>query len=390
MITSFKLDIIDDILNKRLRPWIKENEHSDKYYRELLGKENEVPLPNDLKYRIAFQPHILFTYRVRYYCRLIDNAVANHLQQAFNTIDSDGSRQLTRYLLKLTRESVETLVADAVTHCLTLKVKPDDLTDFIETRQEKEYLVILHYLIAALIRCWIEMQERYKSVLDSSERYDVRSFYASKVGWVEDSIAQVEPINKKENKGNQKTRNTSKKKKRQSKKPGYISTTFVYKGYEEDNYRKQRLDLIADSLTAFIDASTKKQLIKSLFKGIPLQEKDKLTWIGTQAELAYLFRQLHKYLNCTDDEYYWQTVAAHFIIETKYKKTTRKVAVSADKLKSNTQKPKADLKKKLDDIVFYFGADLTKLLGQYKKDSEEVENEQNEDLSKKDFYWNNK
>ena len=54
MITSFKLDIIDDILNKRLRPWIKENEHSDKYYRELLGKENEVPLPNDLKYRIAF------------------------------------------------------------------------------------------------------------------------------------------------------------------------------------------------------------------------------------------------------------------------------------------------------------------------------------------------
>ena len=115
MITSFKLDIIDDILNKRLRPWIKENEHSDKYYRELLGKENEVPLPNDLKYRIAFQPHILFTYRVRYYCRLIDNAVANHLQQAFNTIDSDGSRQLTRYLLKLTRESVETLVADAVT-----------------------------------------------------------------------------------------------------------------------------------------------------------------------------------------------------------------------------------------------------------------------------------
>ena len=384
MITSFKLDLIDEILNKRLRPWITENERSDRYYCELFEKENPVPMPNGMKFQIGFRLHLLFTFRVRYYVRLIDNAVANHLQQAFDTIDNDGSKQLTRYVLKVTRESVETLISDAVDHCQTLSVKPDDLSDFIDNRKEKEYYVILHYLIAALVRCWIEMQEHYQSVLNTSERYDIKSFYASKVGWVEDPIAQVEPNNKKDNNGLRKTI----KKTKHINKRGYISSTFTYKGYKEDNYSIQRLDLITKDLMLFVESNTKKQLLKNMFTGASFEKEDKITWTGTQTELAYFFRQIHIHIDFSGDNY-WEIVASRFIIKTKNKKKTRIVAISADKLKSNTQKPKPNVKKKLDDIIYYFSADLTKLVGQYSIDNDENADRFN-DMSKEDYHWENR
>lgn len=200
--SSFKLDIIDDILNKSLQPWNQANIKPDRYYREKLGMTVPIPLPQDVKYQVSIKPHLMFTSRVRYYCRLVDNAVTGHLREVFNMLDSDGSENLILYLQKLTRESVTTLVHDAVGHCRRLVLVAEEPTDFIEHREEKEYLVILHYLIASLTRCWMEIQERYSYVVDVADRMDVTQFYASVVGWVDMPIVQVETLAKEPNNGN--------------------------------------------------------------------------------------------------------------------------------------------------------------------------------------------
>ena len=145
-------------------------------------------MPADLKYQLRYERHLLFSNRVRYYCRLTDNAVADHLRQAFSTADPDQGEYVAAYLLKLTREAVATLIADAVKRRQDLTVTYESLTDFNHNRREKEYLVILHYIIASLVRCRMEMQQRYQYVCDQSDWQDVVSYYASHVGWIHDPI----------------------------------------------------------------------------------------------------------------------------------------------------------------------------------------------------------
>ena len=129
-INTFKLDGIDAILNKHLQPWADSNNRPDSIYRELLSKTPEIPMPEELGFRLSYERHFLFTYRVRYYCRLINNEVANHLRQAFNIIDNDQSEYTTAYLLKLTREAVTTLIADAANQCQKLTVTAECMTEF--------------------------------------------------------------------------------------------------------------------------------------------------------------------------------------------------------------------------------------------------------------------
>lgn len=207
--SSFKLDIIDDILNKGLQPWNQANIQPDRYYREKLGMTVLIPLPHDVKYQVIIKPHLMFTPRVRYYCRLVDNAIAGHLREVFGILDSDNSEHLILYLQKVTRESVTTLVHDAVHYCRRLALVAEELTGFIEHREEKEYLVILHYLIASLVRCWMEIQDRYLYVVDVADRMDVTQFYASEVGWVDMPIVQVETLGKEPNNGNRQLKITT-------------------------------------------------------------------------------------------------------------------------------------------------------------------------------------
>ena len=186
---SFKLDAIDCILNKDLQPWHSCNSKSDPYYREQLRATAVVPMPQNLKFSVEMSPHLLFTPRIQYYCHLTDNAVASHLRQCYAMLDIDSSEQYALYLLKITRESVKTLLADCVDRCESIGISLDD--DFIHNRAEKEYLVILHYMIASLARCWMELQEHLRYVINDADLYSIEQFYTSYVGWRNDPIAMV-------------------------------------------------------------------------------------------------------------------------------------------------------------------------------------------------------
>lgn len=275
--SNLKLDTIDDILNKSLQPWNSANIQPDHYYREKLGMTVPIPLPIDVKYQISIKPHLMFTPRVRYYCRLADNAVAGHLRDVFGILDSDGSEHLALYLQKVTRESVVTLIHDAVFHCRRLALAAEEPTDFIEHREEKEYLVILHYLIASLVRCWMEIQERYSYVVDIADRMDVTQFYASVVGWVNMPIAGVKLL---VNEGEE------------DNKPPKITTCSFYYINNDENERNRCLTDFRNRLIHYglIPDTTDLKLLLAVFSGRSTAAV--IEWTGKKHVLKFIILKL--------------------------------------------------------------------------------------------------
>lgn len=299
-IHTFKLDGIDAILNKHLQPWAACNEHSDSSFREMLSQTPEIPMPADLKYQLRYERHLLFSNRVRYYCRLTDNAVADHLRQAFSTADPDQDEYMVAYLLKLTREAVATLIADAVKRRQDLTVTYESLTDFNHNRREKEYLVILHYIIASLVRCRMEMQQRYQYVCDQSDWQDVVSYYASHVGWIHDPIVNVEQRADFKEDAN-----------KQSK----ISTcSFLY--INNDDYdRNSSLTAFYNKLIAYgqIPADTDQKHLFAIFSGRHTQAT--VTWLGKPATLKTILTKLRdngKICTWPKDYSFWDVITQRF------------------------------------------------------------------------------
>lgn len=87
----------------------------------------------------------------------------------------------------------------------------------------------------------------------------------------------------------------SKPKQTKRRKNQFTKATFFYAGVENDQYLKQRMNLIIDGLIgSFVKSYTNRTILKDLFTGKEIDKKDRLTWIGTTAELTYFFRQLNK------------------------------------------------------------------------------------------------
>ncbi len=215
MSNTYDFQLLHDILYGRQQPWHPDQQRSDSYFRDLMSQTPAIPEPKDMRFHIVIASYLLFTYRVRYYCRLIDNVVASHLRSTFAVCDQPAADEhLIRYQLKRTREQVSTLIHDAVRWCQQQHFQVDDLSEFQRQRDQKEYYVMLHYLIGALVRCWLEMQERYLYLIDPADQRDVESLYAALVGWMNDPVVTVKPLEDK----------TSKKKGS----PGKITTCSLF------------------------------------------------------------------------------------------------------------------------------------------------------------------
>lgn len=304
VINTFKLEGIDLILNKHLQPWIESNNRPDSSYRQMLLTTPAIPMTDKQNYQLNYEKYLLFTYRVSYYCRLIDNAIADHLRQAFALIiNSDQSEYMAAYLLKQTREAVSTLIADAVKRCQNLTVTSESFAEFNTNRQEKEYYVILHYVIASLVRCWMEMQERYHYVIDSSDRYDISSFYASVVGWVEDTLIKVITVN--DNEHNEKHKK--------------ITTCSFYYINNDEYDRNTCLSAFYRKLVYYkqIPDDTDQKLLFDIFNGGNTNATIK--WIGKEATLRTIIFQLieEKKIVTTWPEGYghWYVVQCRFQYE---------------------------------------------------------------------------
>ena len=161
-----------------------------------------IELDTDPLYEINTQKQVLFTTKLRYYALLIEKEINRHLNAATNLLEEQDDADLSKFILKKTRDAVTSLINQSNRQITILdksdhnwKIIISNNPDYKDFRNEKELIVFYHYLIAQLTRCWLELQDRYAYVI-GKELYDVNLFYSSYVKRTPDAVFEVKRTSK--------------------------------------------------------------------------------------------------------------------------------------------------------------------------------------------------
>jgi hypothetical protein len=157
---------------------------------EYLKEASHLPhieLETDALYVLASKMSVLFTGKLRYYRYVIESEINRHINAATKLLESDCSEELTKFILKKTRESVLTLANEANRQLdfldnsglawKNITSGSPVVSDF--SKSAIELVVYMHYIIAELARCWLELQDRYAYVIGTAGCYDVSLFYTA-------------------------------------------------------------------------------------------------------------------------------------------------------------------------------------------------------------------
>ena len=161
-----------------------------------------IELDTEPLYEINTQKQVLFTTKLRYYALLIEKEINRHLNAATNLLEEQDDADLSKFILKKTRDAVTSLINQSNRQITILdksdhnwKIIISNNPDYKDFRNEKELIVFYHYLIAQLTRCWLELQDRYAYVI-GKELYDVNLFYSSYVKRTPDAVFEVKRTSK--------------------------------------------------------------------------------------------------------------------------------------------------------------------------------------------------
>ena len=161
-----------------------------------------IELDTEPLYEINTQKQVLFTTKLRYYALLIEKEINRHLNAVTNLLEEQDDADLSKFILKKTRDAVTSLINQSNRQITILdksdhhwKIIISNNPDYKDFRNEKELIVFYHYLIAQLTRCWLELQDRYAYVI-GKELYDVNLFYSSYVKRTPDAVFEVKRTSK--------------------------------------------------------------------------------------------------------------------------------------------------------------------------------------------------
>lgn len=161
-----------------------------------------IELETEPLYEINTQKQVLFTTKLRYYALLIEKEINRHLNAATNLLEEQNDADLSKFILKKTRDAVTSLINQSNRQITILdksdhhwKIIISNNPDYKDFMNEKELIVFYHYLIAQLTRCWLELQDRYAYVI-GKELYDVNLFYSSYVKRTPDAVFEVKRTSK--------------------------------------------------------------------------------------------------------------------------------------------------------------------------------------------------
>ena len=160
---------------------------TDQEYMKEASSLPQIELKMEALYVLTTQKNVLFTPKLRYYRLIVGNEINRHINAVTELLDADGSEELTKYVLKKTRESVFTLVNE-VKRLISIEdnkwksINLETISISDNTKALTERVVYSQYLIAELARCWLELQDRYSYVIGKAGCYDVSLFYTSIVG----------------------------------------------------------------------------------------------------------------------------------------------------------------------------------------------------------------
>lgn len=297
---------IDSIIRLDLCP-LRVTKQGNDYYEPKLRELGKVEEMFSRNYNIEFNaPEV--SAKVRYYKRLIDNAITAELNNYFSKTNSNT-------LALFYRKSIFGLVQTGLKEIREIIVVNNlDLDalfvsrDYSGTLYINENTYIFHYLILALIRFYMEFQQHFIDYIEESRRKSIDSFFVEILQWRKSDYVnitliptlEITPVNEI-------------KKDKKLKVNEDVVLSFVYTKLQTDS---QNINILFSELKQH-NAIPKEEPItefKHLFSGVKVEKP--ITWIGNKSDLSYLFKQLvneHKVLKIPKGKTIWDVVDACFV-----------------------------------------------------------------------------
>lgn len=277
-------ETFDAILYSDKNPLLPDKRGEDYYaptYRQL-GITEEAFVSH---YRINYDLPLLSA-KVKCLKRSIDNAVTATLNKLLSP-DEQPSQNIVLYRRKKLYETICNYLTDIKGAINKNSLDLDALLitkDYSQTLQLNECTYIFHYMILALIRCYMEFQHHFIEYIEEDKQLSISDFYAQVLLWQMPSevgikeIVQIEAPLVEE-----------KPKKRLSAEPVFA---FTYTKLKKES---SNINTLFDELKKYgsIPSNLPITEFKHLFSGVAVSNP--IPWIGHISDLYYLFHLLmHK------------------------------------------------------------------------------------------------
>ena len=290
----------------------------------------------------TFIPHYVikfrvpqFTYKVKYYAKLIDIAVIDELNELFQRYYGVADNIILYHLMQIRRKTDSRIIEiyKLIKECgysLTYLMSPD--VNYKEDVEAKECTYIYNYLLQALIRVYLEFQYHFENQIEDSKKRSYDDFFILKLGIpapTENCLVELESI--------------PVEPRQQKPLKNHISSKCGF-SFGPD-YRQCQGTLITNLFLnlergKFIKSGTPMQNFRECFAG--KEPKQKVIWIAGKSMLSYFIKRLYKSFQICDCGSKWLAAANCFADEDGNK-------FDADNLKDQ-KKPKLGCDK-IDNIL---------------------------------------
>ena len=329
---------IESILYFDLNP-LRPDKRSEDYYRPAYRELGTVNEAFDAHYQIAFNAPRVST-KVLYYERLINNAITTELNKLLT--DEQLSGNIVLFYRKKLFDSVCGYLSDINNIINKYDFDLDALLitkDYSKMLQQNECTYIFHYLILALIRCYMEFQQHFYSYIEEENKLvSIEDFFVQVLQWRMPSKVGIEEILHVEVNADEQPQKKNRKK--------AAAPVLSFKYQNKEGKRTDNISVFIDQLqdNGLVPKTQSKPSIKQLLTGEIV--KTPIIWSGNLSDLPYLFKLLvndKKVLKLPEGITIWQVVSACFIDES---------GKHFDKEKLRKQKDPTDKRKKmLQDVA---------------------------------------
>ena len=273
-------NIIDSIIRFENNP-IKNDNKGEDYYAPMFRGLGVVKETFNASYTINFDVP-LFSSKVKYYKRLIDNTIAQKLNKEFSTEDFSIS-SIVAYHRKTLYQTIHNDLLEIKNIILKNDLDLDavlTMKDYSKTPLQNECTYIFHYLILSLIRAYMEFQQHYIEQIDANKIVNIEDFFVQILQWKTPDKVGVSLIPKIEI-----VPEKPKEKPKQK-----IILSFIYT--DQKNHDKIVYFMDALKNNGFIASDTSITDFKHLFTGKKVDKP--IRWTTYFGGLLDLFRQLNK------------------------------------------------------------------------------------------------
>lgn len=300
------MDAIKMVLNGTLRPNLSDTRGEDYWGPEfnLLEMPLETFIPH---YEIKFTVPP-FSYRLKYYIKLIDAAAIKELNELFHKYHNASDAIIAYGLMRLRRTTdsrIQEIHNIIVREGYDMESLSAPGVNYRNDSQRKEATYIYHYLLQALIKVYLEFQYHYGNKIDESKKRSYEDFYLLKMGIpapVENRLIEVV--------ANPRTKLAEKP----------ADNLFSgKKGFWFANEAREITGTLTINLWIelergkFIKAGTTLDEFKACFA--EKQVKKKVVWIAGKSLLSYFIKQLYKTGIVCDEGSKWVAAANCFTDE---------------------------------------------------------------------------